>query len=115
MWGFVRLKTITETISKLLRDYDIFARIGGEEFAILLPSTGIELGNNIAERIRVAIESLKIAFENEKLTITTSIGLVESNDNMTSFEQMLQVADGYLNKAKNQGRNKVLSSYSIKN
>ncbi|QIR16256.1 GGDEF domain-containing protein [Shewanella aestuarii] len=92
----------------LLRDYDTFARIGGEEFAILLPATDITLATKIAERIRQAIHSLQIKFEDQTLTFTTSIGLLESTTQISSFEQMMQIADKYLNQAKSDGRNKIL-------
>ncbi|MFC4279980.1 GGDEF domain-containing protein [Thalassotalea piscium] len=91
-----------------MRDYDLFARIGGEEFAILLPATEAELGYVIAERIRSSVESLEIPFEAQKLAITTSIGMVENSKEITSFEQMILLADKHLNQAKLKGRNTVL-------
>lgn len=106
--GDIVLKAVTKKISKLLRNYDIFARIGGEEFAILLPATDAKLGYEIAERIRKAIHSLKIPFDNLELSITTSIGMTEKTKEIKSFEQMMLLADKYLNIAKSEGRNKVL-------
>lgn len=102
------LQTFATTVSGLLRDYDTFARIGGEEFAILLPATDLALGAKIAERIRQAIDSMQIEFENQILTVTTSIGLLENSAQISSFEHMMQIADKYLSQAKNDGRNKVL-------
>jgi diguanylate cyclase (GGDEF)-like protein len=106
--GDMVLQGVTATISELLRDYDIFARIGGEEFAVLLPSTDANLAWIIAERIRLAVESIQIVFGKETLTITTSIGMVESSKHIKSFEQLMLKADKYLNKAKTTGRNKVI-------
>ncbi|GHE77684.1 sensor domain-containing diguanylate cyclase [Thalassotalea profundi] len=106
------LKAVTNTINQLLRNYDIFARIGGEEFAILLPSTDAQSGYIIAERIRVAIESLKLPFENELLKITTSIGMLEINDKIASFEEMMKIADRSLNQVKSKGRNQVLCGFN---
>ncbi|XPF95718.1 diguanylate cyclase [Colwellia sp. RE-S-Sl-9] len=106
--GDLILQTVTQTISKLLREYDIFARIGGEEFAILLPSTDLNSAYIIAERIRKSVELIEVVFEDKTLTITTSIGMTESSEHITSFDQLVQTADKYLNQVKNQGRNKVL-------
>ncbi|WP_077338687.1 sensor domain-containing diguanylate cyclase [Pseudocolwellia agarivorans] len=108
--GDIILQTVTQTISKLLRNYDIFARIGGEEFAILLPSTDAKLAYIIAERVRKSVELIEVTFEDTILTITTSIGMVESSEEITSFDQLVQTADKYLNQVKKQGRNKVLFS-----
>lgn len=108
--GDIILQAVTQTISKLLRSYDIFARIGGEEFAILLPSTDAKSAYIIAERVRKSVELIEVAFEDKTLTITTSIGMVESSEHITSFDQLVQTADKFLNQVKNQGRNKVLFS-----
>ncbi|WP_432280161.1 GGDEF domain-containing protein [Shewanella aestuarii] len=75
---------------------------------MLLPATDITLATKIAERIRQAIHSLQIKFEDQTLTFTTSIGLLESTTQISSFEQMMQIADKYLNQAKSDGRNKIL-------
>lgn len=107
--GDIVLKTFTKTVSKLLRDYDTFARIGGEEFAILLPSTDAKIGAMIAERIRAAVAAMKIIFENDTVMITTSIGLLQHSDQINSFDHMMQIADEYLNQAKKNGRNIVKS------
>ncbi|UJF21948.1 GGDEF domain-containing protein [Shewanella sp. OMA3-2] len=105
--GDLVLQTFTKTVSKLLRDYDTFARIGGEEFAILLPSTDATIGAMIAERIRAAVAAMTIIFENDTLMITTSIGLLQHSDQITCFDHMMQIADEHLNLAKKNGRNRV--------
>lgn len=106
--GDILLQIVTKTINTLLRDYDIFARIGGEEFAILLPSTNAKEGVIIAERIRQSIEVIDIPFEKSRLSITASIGLIEKTNEMISFDEMINRADKCLNRVKNQGRNQVL-------
>jgi diguanylate cyclase (GGDEF)-like protein len=106
--GDLVLQGVTKTINELLRDYDLVARIGGEEFAILLPSTDLAQGHVIAERIRNAIELMRIPFENTELKITTSIGMADNSGAIETFEEMILIADRYLNFAKGNGRNQVI-------
>lgn len=105
--GDIVLQTFTKMVSKLLRDYDTFARIGGEEFAILLPSTDATIGAMIAERIRTAVAAMEITFENDTLKVTASIGMLQHSAQISSFDEMMQIADEYLNHAKKNGRNRV--------
>lgn len=76
----------------------------------MLPSTDAKSAYIIAERVRKSVELIEVAFEDKTLTITTSIGMVESSEHITSFDQLVQTADKFLNQVKNQGRNKVLFS-----
>lgn len=103
--GDIVLQVFSSHVSAYLRDYDIFARIGGEEFALLLPDTKTNEAYLIAERIRKSIASLTIPFENGTIKVTTSIGLIENLDNKNEFEQMMQLADKNLYQAKMNGRN----------
>lgn len=108
--GDIVLQMFTKKITHLLRDYDIFARIGGEEFAIMLPATDSALAYLIAERIRKTVESMEINVCKEIIKITTSIGLSERSNGITSFDEMMQLADKCLNQAKLKGRNNVFGA-----
>ncbi|MEH6534076.1 MAG: diguanylate cyclase [Photobacterium frigidiphilum] len=103
--GDVVLQEFSSNVRSFLRGYDIFARIGGEEFALLLPATKANEAYVIAERIRQLIASLTIPFEKGTVKVTTSIGLIESLDNIGEFEQMMRFADKNLYQAKLNGRN----------
>jgi len=89
-----------------LRQSDIFARIGGEEFAILLVETNEERALEVAERIRITASDTPIPTEKGDIVITASIGVTSliADDTVTSI---LKRADTGLYKAKETGRNKV--------
>lgn len=95
---------VCRVIEKRLRDYDVFARIGGEEFIILLPNTALEFATVIANRIKIDVE--KHDFK-EVPRVTISLGVVESNSEST-LDDLLQNVDKALYKAKDNGRNQVV-------
>ncbi len=98
------LKSISNITKKHLRQSDIFARVGGEEFMILFPNTLIEDAAAIAERIRVHIESYNFKSV-EKVTV--SIGVIISHPK-EGKEELLKRVDMALYEAKNNGRNRVI-------
>ncbi|QYK04830.1 diguanylate cyclase [Shewanella zhangzhouensis] len=103
------LKTIADTLSaQLRRPTDLVSRFGGEEFAIILPSTDAEGATAVAEHIRDAVEALIIEWEQLKIPLTVSIGvssnIIESDEHPL---QLLEQADKALYQAKNDGRNRV--------
>jgi diguanylate cyclase (GGDEF)-like protein len=107
--GDVVLVEVTKTISHILRKSDIFGRIGGEEFAILLPNTSIDGAKLVAEKMRETIESLKLfSGENIPIPVTISIGISDMNYNDNCTEDILLRADEALYKAKGNGRNQVV-------
>lgn len=107
--GDVVLVEITKSISHILRKSDIFGRIGGEEFAILLPSTSLDGAKLVAEKMRDTIENLKLfSGENLPISVTISIGISDMNHNDNCTEDILLRADEALYKAKNNGRNQVV-------
>lgn len=105
--GDLVLKEFTQAIEKTLRNSDLFGRIGGEEFSILLQDTSIEGAKLFAERIRENIETMQIISANEVIKVTVSIGLVTLKDE-DNLHELLKKADMALYKAKNSGRNKCI-------
>lgn len=99
-----RIKTNTRAI-------DLCCRTGGEEFVLVLPSTGIDAAENIAERLRksVANKSFLIGPQ-QSVPVTISIGLAGLNDTQDSLEHLLKRADSALYAAKRQGRNRVVQA-----
>ena len=91
-----------------MRDSDIAGRMGGEEFAVLLPETDLEQASIVAERLRkqVAETWLDIG-DGSTLNCTLSIGVATMTDQKTDLENLLHQADTALYAAKNSGRNKV--------
>ncbi|WP_320169406.1 GGDEF domain-containing protein [Maridesulfovibrio sp.] len=97
------LTVVAQTLNSMRRTNDIFGRLGGEEFSMLLPQTELEQGLRLAERMREAISELQ--FDVPVKQITISIGLSEIGKDGYSFEEVLHQADEALYKAKELGRN----------
>ncbi|HET9142041.1 GGDEF domain-containing protein [Actinophytocola sp.] len=109
------LKAVGELLRAEVRDYDVVGRFGGEEFAVLLPDITEQDSVAIAERIRTAVTQLEVGVEIEDDRVATisglsvSIGVAVCPDSGTAIERLLLAADTALYKAKNDGRNTVVS------
>ncbi|CAN7332511.1 diguanylate cyclase [Acidovorax sp. LjRoot118] len=104
------LRACATSIAGALREADILGRLGGEEFAALLPHSSTESAHLVAERIRDAISQLQIlSIASEPLRITVSIGMAEMAHRDAGIETILAWADQALYRAKATGRNKVLA------
>lgn len=102
------LKLFTKTITKTLRSSDVFGRIGGEEFSILLQNTDKHHALHLAEKIRKAIERTPYTCDkNGDIYFTVSIGLSTFSPHDESLSVLLKNADNALYKAKDRGRNRV--------
>ncbi|MGI2259169.1 GGDEF domain-containing protein [Shewanella sp. GXUN23E] len=97
---------LADTISAYLRPDEMFARIGGEEFAILLPAHEAVIR---AEQIRQAVAHTPLFFQTNKINLTISIGVHESREN-DSEEDIMRGADNALYQAKATGRDKVITT-----
>jgi len=104
--GDEALKIFCKVISARVRETDIFARLGGEEFSLILVGSK-EHGTQMAERLRAEICDIKIATPKGVLQFTTSIGLAHLSSETMIDDLMLQ-ADAALYQAKNKGRNQVV-------
>jgi diguanylate cyclase (GGDEF)-like protein len=107
--GDAVLKSFAEQAVLQLRTSDLIGRMGGEEFMITLPDTGIDKALIIAERIRRAVESMQLTAAGSLISVTVSIGLAEFPIDGEKLEQVFAVADHRLYQAKEQGRNRVVS------
>jgi diguanylate cyclase (GGDEF)-like protein len=110
-WGHAMgdsvLVALTGSLSLVLRSTDFFGRIGGEEFAIILPETDLATASLIAERLRSVAESTATRLENIAVSITISLGMTSLSLADLSFAAMLRRADDALYRAKGNGRNRV--------
>ncbi len=112
--GDAVLHGIAEVFRKQLRHYDVPARFGGEEFAILLPETGPEQAMEIAERIRraVADRAFNVDTSSEPIRATISLGVASYPKDGTDPNELIHQADLAVYRAKLQGRNRALSASS---
>ncbi len=105
-FGDQALQQFAQICNKKLRPGDIFGRIGGEEFAMLLPDTGLDAAFEIANSIRLSVMNHPVQFQNNQINITASLGIAILN-RQDSFEALLDQADQALYQAKRNGRNMV--------
>lgn len=105
--GDAVLKTLASVFSCSLRGSDTICRVGGEEFAFLLPHTKLAQGVVAAERIRHNSESCTIQSNQHQIKVTVSIGLVHLSDPTDTIDTLLKKADLLLYRAKSSGRNRV--------
>jgi diguanylate cyclase (GGDEF)-like protein len=100
------LANVGAVLGSVLRTTDFAGRDGGEEFAILLPDTGMPTALEIAERVRAAIA--EISLPGTDVSVTASIGVSGFPDHASTLERFERLADSALYVAKRQGRNRVV-------
>jgi diguanylate cyclase (GGDEF)-like protein len=109
LMGDAVLRGIADVLSRHMRvPADLPARIGGEEFAILLPDTELAGARKVCERVERSLQSTPFFSNGKRFTVTLSMGVVESRDLYP--ENLLHYADANLYKAKAQGRDTVVAS-----
>jgi len=99
------LAAVAATLRSSLRESDFVGRYGGEEFLILLPDTGKQQAQVVAEKVRAAVEA--IALSNLDLRVTASFGVASLPDDSGDADSLLRAADRALYSAKGRGRNRV--------
>lgn len=107
--GDVVLKEFALILKATIRDNDLLARIGGEEFIMVLPKTDINGAKQLAEKLRNKIEDMVIQTTGESVRLTASFGVAQQR-NVINMSELLTAADKALYKAKTGGRNQVCIS-----
>ena len=105
--GDIILREFAQLIKMIIRPYDIFGRIGGEEFIIILPDTQTEQAQTIAERIRQQIEEHEFGIGEHKIRVTSSFGISNHIPASPTFDRLIPYADQALYKSKHDGRNRI--------
>ena len=105
--GDLMIKKAVAVCQSVKRETDILARIGGEEFVLMLPDTHGGEAATIAEDLRRCFESAPFVIDGESLRVTVSIGVAESDAAMASLSDLMRRADQALYEAKRGGRNRV--------
>lgn len=106
VFGDVVLTGVAKVLDSSVRESDIVARLGGEEFVIVLPNTDLEEATALAERLRIALSQRGFVTENNQaVNVTCSFGVITSDDVDVAFEVLCSQADKLLYEAKSSGRN----------
>ena len=111
--GDLVLEKIAQLVNETMRSRDIFARLGGEEFVAMLPSTDIDQAKAIAVRVMEKIAQYNFSEQGVNSNITLSIGVANIKDTNAEFDDILHAADLAMYQAKAQGRNQMVSYESI--
>lgn len=98
------LRNLASVMLDSVRNIDVVARIGGEEFAVLLPSTDLTMAVRIAERIRTSVAAQCVQSGSRAIRYRVSIGVAQFAACMTSVDELIAAADRALYKAKHGGR-----------
>ena len=105
--GDAALRHVARILEAAVRDKDLVARIGGEEFAVWMPHTPMVSGLEVAERIRATVESTTWRWSGEPYTMTISCGVAAYPDTVRDVANLRAAADAALYMAKQGGRNRV--------
>ena len=108
--GDAVLKAVAETVSGGVREIDFAARYGGEEFALVITGAGKAQAAAFAENIRRALEQLSFNFGGKQSRVTASFGAAEFPAEASAAGQLVRAADERLFRAKQAGRNRVVSA-----
>lgn len=102
------LRAFVALVRKVLRPSDLIGRLGGEEFAMMLPDTTREGAAAVAERLRQLIESEAVTIAEPPLRFTASLGVAQYGPDGDGYESVIEIADSRMYQAKRQGRNQVV-------
>lgn len=105
--GDLVLKEVTQIFASNLRNADILARIGGDEFAVILPETSYENGHAVVEKLRASLESTPISLMFDQVSLTASFGIAEYPEQGENIEALLTGSDLAMYKAKRAGKNTI--------
>lgn len=105
--GDAVLRSLSTQLKAMLRASDTLCRYGGEEFALILPHINLDSASILLERVRKAVEGLRVALpDGNEVSVTMSIGLAPLQDGLTAG-QLVNRADTLLYVSKNAGRNRL--------
>ncbi|MDP2204719.1 MAG: GGDEF domain-containing protein [Alphaproteobacteria bacterium] len=107
--GDLAIRVIADTISEQLRTSDVVGRVGGDEFALFLPSTDEYRASVVAEKIRIAVEAIPFSIGDSNIVLTISIGVADIQPHHKSPDDMLRAAEYALRQAKLAGRNRAVT------
>ena len=105
--GDAVLRDLAATLTATFREVDVVARVGGEEFAVLLPSTAIEGALGVANRLLAALSARSVEFDGTRIAYTVSGGIAAMDNGVAGLDALMKRADEALYAAKRAGRNRI--------
>ena len=101
------LRKLASVIQGIIRRDELLARYGGEEFVVVMPSTSLDQGAMLGEKIRALVESTAFEFEDRHIPVTVSVGVATLRESVQTVDSFIHLADEALYQAKEDGRNRV--------
>jgi diguanylate cyclase (GGDEF)-like protein len=106
--GDVVLQAVAGVLQETVRGHDSVARMGGDEFCILLPETSLAEAVTVAERLRTEIHDMTVRYRGETVRPRASLGVASSEVCGLAWQSLMDLSDAAMYRAKREGRNKVL-------
>ncbi|MEX1172254.1 MAG: sensor domain-containing diguanylate cyclase [Chloroflexota bacterium] len=104
------LRAVAGAIVAAVRDDDVPARFGGEEFVVLLRNPGLQVAVEVGERIRAAVRALDLRRHGVRTVVSVSVGVAVADESDASIEELIESADRALYRAKRGGRDRVVAA-----
>ena len=111
--GDAVLANVGRVLTRTLREVDVAARYGGEEFAVLLPETELDIGHDIAERLRAAVAGSVVHAPGGQISVTVSVGISACPACAGDPDGLIRTADAALYASKQHGRNQVTAAAAL--
>lgn len=111
--GDETLIAVARVAEEKIRSSDVLARIGGEEFAVLMPQATLEQALALASRLSKAFANNQIAINDDSIRCTASFGVSALNSDVNTLDALMAEADKALYEAKNNGRNQIIAAKQV--
>jgi diguanylate cyclase (GGDEF)-like protein len=105
--GDETLTAVATTLSRSIRQGDVLARWGGEEFIVFMPEANLQEAVALAERLRAAVAQIRVPHAQGETAITASFGVAQKDAGHATLDTLISEADGYLYQSKQKGRDRV--------
>jgi predicted signal transduction protein with EAL and GGDEF domain len=106
---------LAQVLSSAIREGDLLARMGGEEFVVASPYTNRLAAIVLSERLRKSVEDKKFVFEGNQIPVTVSLGVASKTNGTDDIDKLIAIADARLYMAKEKGRNRICASDKSRN